>query len=263
MDKPCCTGVVRDSKDLKGETTELGGAPAYYTLPKGDAKNVGVVVVHDIFGFNIPNSKYICDHFASQGFPTVLPDLFANSPSSLPGWRADEFEILDPLEGDKFGSWFGEITSEAYWKAFHERVTACVEFLKTKGATNFCAVGFCWGGLAVEQLGQTGVFSQGASVHGCHSGPDGFTVAKEKGCTISYHTVPDDSFFTEEAQEKLKAAGAEVTSYAGMYHAFVVRGDYANNAELKEKAEQCLASVVAQFNKSSEPASAASGCTCS
>ena len=73
MDGPCCKGVVRDASALTGEAVTIGGAPAYLALPKaGEGKPVGVMVIHDIWGFNIPNAKYVADHLAAAGFPTVL-----------------------------------------------------------------------------------------------------------------------------------------------------------------------------------------------
>ena len=66
MDGPCCKGVVRDASALTGEAVTIGGAPAYLALPKaGEGKPVGVMVIHDIWGFNIPNAKYVADHLAA------------------------------------------------------------------------------------------------------------------------------------------------------------------------------------------------------
>ena len=122
--------------------------------------------------------------------------------------------------------------------------------LKTEhGCTSLCVIGFCWGGLAIEQLSTKGVFSQAASCHGRHEGADNFKAAKATGCDIVYHTVPGDESFSAAAQDLLKAASASVTVYDGMEHGFVVRGDFDGNATLKKAADDCLASVVAQFDK--------------
>ena len=92
MDKPCCLGVVRDSAKLKGMDLSLSGAmpfpavagqwPAahpvadqapsqFYVCAASDqgvaSNRIGCVVIHDIFGFDIPNCKYITDHLASKG----------------------------------------------------------------------------------------------------------------------------------------------------------------------------------------------------
>ena len=88
---------------------------------------------------------------------------------------------------------------------------------------------------------------QAASVHGCHFGSDGYTAAKDSGLNITFHTVAGDDYFKADVQDALKAAGAEVSVYDGMYHGFVTRGDFANNAKLKAAADKCMAAIVTQF----------------
>lgn len=251
---PCCLGVVRDGKGLAGREITLGGAPAYVSWPASDAAmaaastgSVGVLVVHDIWGFNIPNAKYIADHMAANGMTAILPNLY-HGISQIDGWSGDEFDDGAPLEGADWEAWWTQITGEAYWKAFHERINASVRCLREEhGCTKLCVIGFCWGGLAIEQLATRGDFAQAASVHGCHEAADNFLAAKASGCQIVYHTVSGDESFPVGAQEQLRAAGASVTVYEGMEHGFAVRGDFAHNAELKAAADKCLASAVAQF----------------
>lgn len=242
---PCCVGVIRDSGLLKGEEITIDDAPAYLANAGDGAKKIGVLVIHDIFGFNIPNSKYIADHFASHGFNSVMPNLY-HELVSLDGWPATEFEN-DALEGNAWGNWWGEITGEKYWVGFHKRVNACVEHLRDMGCEKLCMIGFCWGGCAIDQLSKTGNFVQAASCHGVHGSADSFTNAKAKGCNVVYHSIDGDDFFKEEVQEALRKKGATVNVYTGMYHGFAIRGDYANNEELQKAANKCLDAVVAQF----------------
>eukprot|EP00746_Dinoflagellata_sp_MGD_P143080 gnl/MRDRNA2_/MRDRNA2_75954_c0_seq1.p2 gnl/MRDRNA2_/MRDRNA2_75954_c0~~gnl/MRDRNA2_/MRDRNA2_75954_c0_seq1.p2 ORF type:complete len:107 (+),score=25.70 gnl/MRDRNA2_/MRDRNA2_75954_c0_seq1:105-425(+) len=68
---PCCVGVVRNANALQGKDVTVGGAAAYLAKPS-EGNKVGVLVIHDIFGFNIPNSKYIADHFAANNFQAAL-----------------------------------------------------------------------------------------------------------------------------------------------------------------------------------------------
>jgi len=253
MDGPCCLGVVRDGKGLTGEPRTVGGAPAYFSNPaaaSADSKGgIGVIVIHDIWGFNIPNAKYIADFFASNGFPSLLPNLY-HGISTLDGWPGTEFDDGEALEGGKWDGWWSEITGLGYWAQFHERMAAAIAFLKEQqGCTTLCLIGFCWGGIAIEQLSTTGVFAQAASVHGCHESSKNYLAAKAKGCNIEYHTVPGDDSFPKEAQAKLREAGASVSIYEGMEHGFAVRGDFAGNPALKAAADKCLARVVEQFSQ--------------
>ena len=76
MDKPCCVGVVRSADALTGAQLTHNNTTLYYSAPKVASKvnkhentlivastnlsvQIGVVVVTDIFGFKIPNGKYI------------------------------------------------------------------------------------------------------------------------------------------------------------------------------------------------------------
>lgn len=81
MKQPCCVGVVRDKSKLKGVDLYLAGSHPYHTADElskqiyvsnasdhGISSNgVGCIVIHDIFGFDIPNCKYVADHLASKG----------------------------------------------------------------------------------------------------------------------------------------------------------------------------------------------------
>jgi hypothetical protein len=67
MDKPCCVGVVRNANGLTGKEIVEGSFPMYVNQPAGGGNGIGVLVIHDIFGFAIPNCKYIVDYLASQG----------------------------------------------------------------------------------------------------------------------------------------------------------------------------------------------------
>jgi len=250
MDGPCCVGVVRDASSLAGTEVSCGGAPAYVATPTTESarKKVGVLVIHDIWGWRIPNSKYIADYFAAHGFVALCPNLYHGN-SNLDGWPGTEFDDGEALDGPSWESWWTEITSEAFWKKFHNRVDASVALLKDAGCTSMCVIGFCWGGLAIEQLSAKGIFSKAASCHGCHENADNYHAANAAGCTIEYHTVPGDDSFPAPAQELLKEAGASVIVYDGMEHGFVVRGDFKGNAALKEAADRCLATVVLQFGQ--------------
>mmetsp|Transcript_2428 Transcript_2428/g.4703 ORF Transcript_2428/g.4703 Transcript_2428/m.4703 type:complete len:254 (-) Transcript_2428:279-1040(-) len=244
---PCCLGVVRDPAGLKGSEVDVGGAPAYLARPAVEGKkSIGVLVIHDIWGFNIPNTKYIADYLASNGFTAVVPNLY-HSISSLDGWPGTEFHDGEALEGNTWEGWWDEITADTYWKNFHERVGHAVKLLRDEGCSQLTVIGFCWGGLAIEQLSTTGAFAAAASVHGCHEAAQNYLEAKAAGCNIAYHTVPGDESFPLAAQQALLAAGASVQVYDGMEHGFAVRGDFKGNPALKAAADRCLASVVAQF----------------
>eukprot|EP00042_Codosiga_hollandica_P022173 m.80254 g.80254 ORF g.80254 m.80254 type:complete len:131 (-) comp50686_c0_seq1:507-899(-) len=93
MDRPCCRGVVRSKDDLKGTKVATASTQVYLATPSTPNK-LGIVIINDIFGFDIPNTLYVADHYAAHGFLTAVPDVFRGD-----SWPATEFEISEPLSG--------------------------------------------------------------------------------------------------------------------------------------------------------------------
>ncbi len=50
---------------------------------------------------------------------------------------------------------------------------------------------------------------------------------------------------SEDKLKEVEAAGAKVKVFEGMYHGFVVRGDFANNEAVRTAADQALADTIA------------------
>ena len=108
------------------------------------SNKIGVVVTHDIFGFSIPNTKYVVDFLAENGvrylfsfppsrevegrlsgFHASMPDFYRSDP----GPRAEE----DPLSGDGFSSGFGKILTPEFWAKYDKDVASVVDDLKSHG----------------------------------------------------------------------------------------------------------------------------------
>ena len=231
MERPRCLGVARDAVGLTGTDATIGGAPAYVAKSAGGPnETVGVLVIHDIWGWRIPNAKYIADHLGANGFSAILPNLY-HEISSLDGWPGSEFDDGEALEGAKWEAWWTEITAEAYWKAFHERVGHAVKYLKEEKVAPSSASSASAGEARNRAASSKGIFAEAASVYGCHENAENFA-AKAKDATSP--TVPGDESFPEDAQKKL-LAGAPVTVYDGHEHGFAVRGDF--KVALKQAAD--------------------------
>lgn len=249
MDAPCCVGIVRKADGLKGKDTSIGKKQlkGYYTAPDvNNGTRMGVVVVHDIFGMGIPNTKYVVDHFASKGFHAVAPDFYAGKGLELDSWPADEFEIKEELSGDKFTNWFGAITAEEFWDKYKADVDDSTAFLRRKGCGKFAIIGFCWGGKAAEVAAKGGRFNAGISCHGCMHTKETYA---EATCPMLYISVTGDSFFPASAQDEIKAAGGAVKVYEGLDHGFMVRGDFANNTKVNDAANEAFDMAVAHMKK--------------
>jgi dienelactone hydrolase len=165
MHSPCCVGIVRKADGLTGNESRIGDLKMYQNFTKG--AKVGVVVIHDIFGFNLPNCKYIVDHLARNGLSAVLPGTILSIVSinsnklhhpSLTryidfyrgdAWPATETEVTEELDGaGRFGGWFGSKTTPQFWSLFQRDVENAVDALRSVGCRKFCVIGFCWGGKA-------------------------------------------------------------------------------------------------------------------
>mmetsp|Transcript_16632 Transcript_16632/g.18499 ORF Transcript_16632/g.18499 Transcript_16632/m.18499 type:complete len:251 (-) Transcript_16632:33-785(-) len=248
MDKPCCVGVVRSADKLKGKEEKLGDLPIYYCEPTTETKQkVAVLVAHDIFGYGIPNCKYIVDYLAGKGFYAVMPDFYHNGKA----WPAEK-----ALSGDDFGKWFGSITTPAFWENLvNKDATSVVNYIKEKGYDKVACIGFCWGGLCCSSaLAASGLFASAVSLHGVG---DGVEAVKKAKCPVFYITVAGDAYFNEKTQKDILQAykdghgkGGDVKVFGdGMYHGFVVRGDYDKNETLKAKADEAMADTVAFIKK--------------
>jgi len=222
---------------------------SYYAAPKAKSgRGMGVVVVHDIFGFALPNCRYICDYLAARGFDAVMPDLYSEKQGvDLAGWPTTEAEVTKPLEGEDFSSFWSAITTSNYWAGFQEDINECINFLQKKGCVHFGIIGFCWGGLAAEMAAKSGRFTLAVSAHGC--GHTAETFREVKG-NIFYITVDDDPFFGKAAQDAIISAGGKLKVFIGMKHGFMVRGDYANDAAVKAAADEAMALAETAFSNS-------------
>ncbi len=105
--KVCCTSghptVGLMSYQTRGkEVTLEGGDRAYLASPAGlTPANLGIVLVYDIFGFDIINTRRFADMLADQANAHVLmPDFFRGKP-----WSLDNFP---PKKGSDIGDWLAE-----------------------------------------------------------------------------------------------------------------------------------------------------------
>eukprot|EP01128_Nolandella_sp_AFSM9_P000298 TRINITY_DN10466_c0_g1_i1.p1 TRINITY_DN10466_c0_g1~~TRINITY_DN10466_c0_g1_i1.p1 ORF type:complete len:269 (+),score=45.59 TRINITY_DN10466_c0_g1_i1:20-826(+) len=249
----CAVGVVRSPEGLKGNTVTIKGSDernlnVYVTRAGADEGKAGgkaVIVVHDIFGYNIPNCKFIVDYLAKEGFDAVLPDFYRE----IGGWDPASGIGTDP----KWAPWFASVTSPEFEAKYLDDVKATKEYLKSLGNTSVGVVGFCWGGKAATNASRSGLVQAAVSLHGGRHGPADVTDSK---CPVMFITVEGDRGFNKETQDEIRKTietseteGKIVVYGDGMYHGFVVRGDYENDAKLKAKADEAMGETTAWLRK--------------
>lgn len=68
----CCKEGFKWAGNPVGKETTIASNKTYVT---GDNKDVAIVIVHDVFGWTLPNLRLLADHFAKEADATVyLPE---------------------------------------------------------------------------------------------------------------------------------------------------------------------------------------------
>jgi dienelactone hydrolase len=69
----CCVSGFAWTGTPKGKETTLAGNKAYVT---GENKAAAILIVHDIYGWTLTNTRLLADHYAEEAGVTVyIPDL--------------------------------------------------------------------------------------------------------------------------------------------------------------------------------------------
>ncbi len=79
----CLSGSVKDGKPT-GTVTTIHGLPAYVARPEGTPKGL-VVLIPDIFGWELSNCRLLADAYAKEGgFLVYLPNFMNGENKNLP-----------------------------------------------------------------------------------------------------------------------------------------------------------------------------------
>ncbi|XP_041670141.1 carboxymethylenebutenolidase homolog [Cheilinus undulatus] len=133
---PCDIGDRMEYGGL-GQEVQIEHLRAYVVKPSAPSDKA-VIVIHDIYGWELPNTRYMADMLADSGYITVLPDFFVGKE---PWTQSHDWAILE--------EWLKERSPTNTSK----EVDAVLRFLKEQcGARRFGVVGFCWGGIATHYL---------------------------------------------------------------------------------------------------------------
>ncbi|KAL9043769.1 MAG: hypothetical protein Q9214_003053 [Letrouitia sp. 1 TL-2023] len=138
----CCLLGFKWSGTPSGKEESFEAVNTYIA---GSNKDAAIIIIHDIFGWTFPNARLLADHFAEEADATVyLPDFFE-------GEIVSEDMLFDPEKSKKFDlmAFIGRHGKDTF-----PTISGCVRALKEKrGFKKVGAIGYCWGGWAVFQLG--------------------------------------------------------------------------------------------------------------
>ncbi|XP_077967808.1 carboxymethylenebutenolidase homolog [Styela clava] len=136
--KPCKFGDKIEYGHLGKEVKIGGGLDAYVSHPNSTNSKGGVIVIQDIYGWELSNTRAIVDMLMENNFTAILPDAFEG-----------KFAWNRSMSWLSFGSFFEDRPADGVGNV----VDACMEYLSNEYSIDKIAiVGFCWGGRAVHHM---------------------------------------------------------------------------------------------------------------
>ncbi|MBN3304031.1 CMBL Carboxymethylenebutenolidase, partial [Amia calva] len=235
---PCDIGDKMDYGGL-GEEVQIEHIQAYVTKPTSGTDKA-VIVIQDIYGWQLPNTRYMADLLASHGYIAICPDFYVGKEP----WRpTDDWSTFQEWLQDRKPT---NINREA---------DAVLKYLKGScGAKRIAVVGFCWGGVATHHLILNyPELKAGVSVYGIvretedryklHS-PTFFIFAEND------HVIPLDQVATlEKKLQEHCTVDFKVKIFPGQTHGFVHRKRGDINPKDKPIIEEARKDMINWLNK--------------
>ncbi|THG94999.1 hypothetical protein EW026_g6571 [Hermanssonia centrifuga] len=238
----------------------------FHPAPEGSPKSSAIVLLTDIFGLPLKNSKLIADELSKGvGCDVWVPDLFAGNPP----FKVEELEPLMPQRPSESITFVNTLRMIvlALSRAFRlygvrgsvvdSRINSFIQKVKEeKTYENIGAVGYCFGGSVGIRLGQTDLVN---SLVICH--PGGCTVAQIKAIKVptSWVCAESDMTFKPPLRNQAEAVFAarkekedyvdyEFKDYRGTVHGFAARPNL-GIPEVYDAYKAALDQTVAWFQK--------------
>ncbi|NXU56158.1 CMBL Carboxymethylenebutenolidase, partial [Turnix velox] len=133
---PCDIGDKLDYGG-RGQEVRIEHIKAYVSKPSAGTDKA-VIVIHDIFGWQLPNTRYMVDLLAANGYTAICGDFFVGQEPWKP---SNDWGIFD--------DWLKTRSANK----IDREVAVILKYLSEQcGAKRIGVVGFCWGGSAVQHL---------------------------------------------------------------------------------------------------------------
>ncbi|EFR03544.1 dienelactone hydrolase [Nannizzia gypsea CBS 118893] len=236
----CIRGFIHEGT-ATGEIRKMGDLDIYFACPKECNKKAGkaIVILSDVMGIRI-NSQLLADYMASQGYLTVIPDLFHGDCLT-----PDAFK---PGSGFDLHAWLAKHNTSVVDPV----IESTVKLLRDEhGIEKIGGVGYCFGGKYVCRFLNGGKMNVGFTAHPSFISKEELS-AIEGPLSIAAAEI-DDILTTElrhESEEILAKGGKpyQITLYGGVSHGFAVRGDL-SKPDIMFAKEQALAQALAWFGQ--------------
>uniref|UniRef100_A0A3B4WYK7 Carboxymethylenebutenolidase homolog n=1 Tax=Seriola lalandi dorsalis TaxID=1841481 RepID=A0A3B4WYK7_SERLL len=204
---PCDIGDQMEYGGL-GQEVQLEHTKAYVVKPS-TASDKAIIVIQDIYGWQLPNTRYMADMLATNGYIAVCPDFYVGKEPWSPSH-----------DWSKFQEWLEDKKPTN----INKEVDVVLRFLKEQcGAKHIGAVGFCWGGVATHYLAlQYAEVKAGVSVYGMSLLEDRYEL---KSPTLFIFGEKDEVIPLDQVT-KLKekcTVDYQVKIFPGQTHGFVHR----------------------------------------
>lgn len=243
----CCTVGTLFEGEPTGQAAKIddGRIDAYLAkAPEGGSrtrKGCGVLFVPDVIGI-WQNSKLMADSFASNGYTTLMVDLFNGDPLSLN--RPGSFDVVDWIQHGSDGK--NSHTAEHV----DPIVVAGIKALRDMGIRRIAAVGYCFGAKYVIRHFKDGI-DCGFVAH-----PSFVEEAELAAITgpLSIAAAETDSIFPADKRHRSEQILVEtkqpyqINLYCGVVHGFAVRAKVEVKVE-KFAREQAFKQAVTWFDE--------------
>jgi len=144
--------------EQQGKVVDLESGLQIYTVGEADGRPC-VIWNYDIRGFNGGRTRERCDQLAAEGFMVILPDYF----------RGNVPEECGPGDFACWGALVPIMNSLSNWTSLQSDWNEVRAWAEEKGATDFAAVGTCWGSYMTVRMSSLPEIAAGVSVHPSHS----------------------------------------------------------------------------------------------
>ncbi|XP_029004747.1 carboxymethylenebutenolidase homolog [Betta splendens] len=235
---PCDIGDRLEYGGL-GREVQIQHIKAYVVEPS-KVSDKAIIVIQDIYGWQLPNTRYMADMLASNGYVAICPDFFAGKEP----WRPSD-------DWSKFQEWFEDKKPTN----INKEVDAVLKYLKEQcGAKHIGSVGFCWGGAATHYLAlQYPDIKAGVSVYGIVREKEDLYELKSPTLFIfagNDAVIPLDQVNTLEAKLKEKCTvDYQVKIFPGQTHGFVHRKREDINPTDKPSIQEARTDLLNWLNK--------------
>ena len=135
-------GYLQADATAKGSKVVVeNGFELYVSGSSSSVQQKGILFIPDVWGWNSGRIRVVADHFAEQGYTSIIPKLMV--PPLDGGTDGDGLppDFTFDKRGAEFGPYMSSIT---YDDVLKPRLIAAMNHFKSLGIEKISSIGFCW-----------------------------------------------------------------------------------------------------------------------